>query len=96
MTLANLNQIKTAVRNLSPRERIALREYLEEFKDFEELNNVVAEFRSMLPTADWEEMVSNVNTAIAETRHAKADRRVRYQRVRERSHRKARTTRPSH
>ena len=52
MAYMRLSQIKSAVQNLSVRERIALREFLDEFKDFEELGTVVEEFRAASPTAD--------------------------------------------
>ena len=87
MAYQNLSQVKSAVRNLSPRERVALREYLEEFKDFEDLNAVVSELRTNSPTADWEEIVTSVDIAVAETRNAKAKNRIRHQRLRQRPHR---------
>ena len=93
MANQDLDQLKVAVENLSPRERIALHEYLEEFKEFEELDKVVAEFRAKSPTADWEEIMSRVSTAIAEVRDAKANSRIRHQRLRQRSHRKTRPAR---
>jgi hypothetical protein len=93
MAYQSLNQIKSAVQHLSPRERIALREYLEEFKDFEEAGKVIKEFRAAAPTSDWEEIVANVSSAVAESRDAQAHRRVRYQRLHQRSDRKTRSAR---
>ncbi len=93
MEALSFDQLKTAVQNLNSRERIALREYLDEFKDYEELDHLITDFRAANPIPDWEEVMKQARTAVTETRNAKAHRRVRHQRVRQRPHRKARTAR---
>ncbi len=94
METMSLNQLKTVVQNLSPNERIALREYLDEFTDYGELDRLISEFRAANPTADSEQIMATVTTAIKETRNANSQSRIRHKRVRERTYRKARATRP--
>ncbi len=93
MESMSFNQLKAVVRNLSPGERIALREYLDEFTDYAELDRVISDFRAANPTADWNQVAERVNTAITETRNAQAHSRIRHQRIRQRTHRKTRSTR---
>ena len=88
MEAISFDQLKSVVQRLNPRERVALREYLDEFKDYDEVNHLVTDFRAANPVADWEEIMTTVNLAVHESRYGKTERRIRHQRVRERSHRK--------